>query len=235
MSGRSILLWVLIPFVGLCALALWLTRPAPTTPPPTGPHAHATPPGTTVTGAPDLVTPPQPARAPPPVLPPPDFPTARGGPPLVPPGAPPAALSAAEDEAVANAASQDPVIRQDVRTALRAVRPLLDRCFSDVAERNPGLQSATLRFTVEGEHGQGHFREGVVVNSSVQDPMLQACLEDSLLDARFPAPRSGERLSLTYPYRYHPPPRPGRPQRPEPPPPTEAGPRPEEPPPPPGR
>ncbi|HVG63841.1 MAG TPA: CapA family protein, partial [Hyalangium sp.] len=28
MSGRSVLLWVLIPFLGLCALALWLTRPA---------------------------------------------------------------------------------------------------------------------------------------------------------------------------------------------------------------
>lgn len=203
MSGRSVLLWVVLPFLVLCALGLWLTRPTPAPAPP--------PPEAAAPNPPSLVTPPMPGRDSPPVTPPPAFPSQRGTPPLVQAGAPPALVRAAEEEAWVTSLTTDPVTRDDVRTAVRAVRPLLDRCFEDVAERHPGEQRATLRFTLEGGEEGGRLSQGQVVDTTVQDPMLRACLEDSLLDAQVPPLRRGEPLPLTYPYSFRPPARPGRP------------------------
>jgi hypothetical protein len=143
-----------------------------------------------------------------PVMSPPAFPSSRGTPALLPVGPPPPPTGrspAEEDEALVQAVSVDPVVREDVRTALRAVRPLLDECFADFAERHPGEQRATVRFTLGRQDEEGRLGEGQVVDTTVQHPMLQACLEDSLLDARFPAPRRGEGLVLTWPYRSRPP------------------------------
>lgn len=204
MSGRSVLLWVVLPFLVLCALALWLTRPEPVPPPRS---EEAAPPPEAPRGV-DLVTPPAPGSDPP-VVPPPAFPTRRGAPPLVRPEAatppPLAERRAAEENAVAASASTHPVAQEDVRTVLRAVRPLLDRCFEDVSDRNPGEQRATLRFTLEAREDGERLRNGEVTGVSVQDPMLQACLEDSLLDAPIPPLRSGETFTLTWPYHYWPP------------------------------
>jgi hypothetical protein len=218
MSGRSVLLWVVLPFLVLCALALWLTRPAP---PPTEAVAPPRPrDAPNAPNVPSLVTPPMPGRDSPPVAPPPGFPSQRGTPPLVGSGVPPALERAAEEEAWVASITTDPVAREDVRAAVRAVRPLLDRCFEDVADRHPGEQRATLRFTLEGGEEAGRLSKGQVMDTSVQDPMLRACLEDSLLDAQVPPLRRGEPLPLTYPYRFRPPARPGgpasRPERPTP-------------------
>ncbi|XXF79319.1 hypothetical protein P2318_06085 [Myxococcaceae bacterium GXIMD 01537] len=196
MSGRSVLLWVAVPLLGLCALALWLTRPAPPAPPVEAAAPPVAPPGT-----PDLVTPPAPDREAP-VVPPPAFPTHRGAAPLVASGspAPPVPSREDEEEALVEAISRDPVVREDARGALRALRPLLDRCFEDVAGREQGEQRATLRFQVRTVDGGGAL-VGRLMDASVADPMLRACLEDSLLDVRLPAPRGGE-FTLTYPYRF---------------------------------
>jgi hypothetical protein len=138
---------------------------------------------------------------------PPAFPSSRGNPALLPVGPAPAAepTPAEEDEALVTAASVDPVVREELRTALRATRRLIDECFSDFAERHPGEQRATLRFRLGREGEAGHLDEGQVVDTTVQHPVLRACLEDSLLDAQFPAPRRGEGLTLTWPYRFRPP------------------------------
>ncbi len=82
--------------------------------------------------------------------------------------------------------------------------PLIRQCFEDVAERNPGPQTVKLKFTIEGQGLTGHFRDGEVVDSSIQDPFALACFLDSLLDVRFPAPRGGGKVTITYPFTFQP-------------------------------
>jgi hypothetical protein len=80
----------------------------------------------------------------------------------------------------------------------------------DVAKRYPGPQSVALRFTIEGQGLTGHFRDGEVVDTTLPDPFALACFLDSLLDVRFPAPRGGGRVTITYPFRFEPGPDAGR-------------------------
>ncbi len=96
------------------------------------------------------------------------------------------------------------VDKEDVRRAIQAVVPLIRQCFQDIAERYSGPQSVTLRFTIEGQGLTGSFRDGEVVDTTIQDPLALACFLDSLLDSRFPAPRGGGRATITYPFRFLP-------------------------------
>jgi len=200
MSGRSILFWVLIPFVGLCVLALWLTRPA--SPPP--PVATPEEPPSLPAAAPSSPAPPRaPAKAP---APPPSAPPARtfGEGSTLPsrsPPPPPITIPEAEPREEASSGTVD---KEDVRRAIQTVVPLIRQCFQDVAERFPGPHTVKLKFTIEGQGLTGHFRDGEVVDSTIQDPFALACFLDSLLDVRFPAPRGGGRVTITYPFRFQP-------------------------------
>jgi hypothetical protein len=96
------------------------------------------------------------------------------------------------------------VDKEDIRRAIQTVVPLIRQCFLDVAERYPGPQTVKLKFTIEGQGLTGHFRDGEVVDSSIQDPFALACFLDSLLDVRFPAPRGGGKVTITYPFTFQP-------------------------------
>ncbi|NBD07693.1 MULTISPECIES: AgmX/PglI C-terminal domain-containing protein [Corallococcus] len=199
--------WLLIPGVtlGLFLLfalgAAWVTRfldraqeqdepaeppraapPRTPAPPPESPRAetHAEPP--------PLPTAPvrEPTRAPPPP---------RGG-----PDAPdPRRVEWVEPEVEATSGRID---AEDLRLALQAVTPLVQQCFQDAAQRNRGTQEVKLRFTVEGEGADGKMNRGELLSSTIPDPMVQACVLDSLLDARFPAPHLGGSATLVYPFRF---------------------------------
>lgn len=101
-------------------------------------------------------------------------------------------------------AAEGTVDKEDVRRAIQSVVPLIRQCFQDVAERYPGSQSVTLKFTLEGQGLTGRFRDGEVVDTSIQDPFALACFLDSLVDVRFPPPRGGGRVTITYPFRFVP-------------------------------
>jgi hypothetical protein len=213
MSGRSVLLWIVIPFVGLCVLALWLTRPASVPPEVATPEAQPSLPA----AAPSSPVPPRPpARAPEP--PPTAVPSGAGeAPPTSAPPArtfgegstlpsrspptPPVTIPAAEPREEASSGTVD---KEDVRRAIQTVVPLIRQCFQDVAERYPGPHTVQLKFTIEGQGLTGHFRDGEVVDSTIQDPFALACFLDSLLDVRFPAPRGGGRVTITYPFHFQP-------------------------------
>jgi hypothetical protein len=96
------------------------------------------------------------------------------------------------------------VDKEDIRRAIQTVVPLIRQCFLDVAERYPGPQTVKLKFTIEGQGLTGHFRDGEVVDSSIQDPFALACFLDSLLDVRFPPPRGGGKVTITYPFTFQP-------------------------------
>jgi hypothetical protein len=96
------------------------------------------------------------------------------------------------------------VDKEDVRRAIQTVVPLIRQCFQDVAAQYPGTHTVRLKFTIEGQGLTGHFRDGEVVDSTIQDPFALACFLDSLLDVRFPAPRGGGRVTIIYPFHFQP-------------------------------
>ncbi|WP_244239458.1 AgmX/PglI C-terminal domain-containing protein, partial [Corallococcus carmarthensis] len=99
-------------------------------------------------------------------------------------------------------ASSGRIDAEDLRLAVQSVTPLVQQCFQDAAQRNRGTQEVKLRFTVEGEGSEGKMNRGVLVSSTIPDPMVQACVLDSLLDARFPAPHLGGSATVLYPFRF---------------------------------
>ncbi|RYZ35663.1 MAG: AgmX/PglI C-terminal domain-containing protein [Myxococcaceae bacterium] len=206
-SHRTVLHWLVIPGASLgllllCALvASWLTRPGevPEAPdavasakaPDTHPRAPEAPPR----------EPPRATAPPTPSSPPPSL--ARAPAPRTGPDAPdPRRVALVEPQVESSTGRID---AEDLRLALQAVTPLVQQCFEDAAQRNPGTQEVKLRFTVEGENGDGKMNRGELLASSIPDPMVQACVLDSLLDARFPAPRLGGTATLVHPFRFGPP------------------------------
>ncbi|MFL5355584.1 AgmX/PglI C-terminal domain-containing protein [Archangium sp.] len=178
MSGRAVFLWVVIPFVALSALALWLTRDTPA-------HAvaHEAP-------AMAVPAPSEPSRAPPE----PTHAPVERTPPAVPPP---------EDEPL-----EDPPpgtwSKEEVRVALRAVQPLVRECLGDASVRHPGAQAVKLRFTLEANGERGHFERAEVVESTLGDPFVHACLLDALADTQFSAPPGKAPLTLTHPFHFRP-------------------------------
>lgn len=189
MSGKSLLLWVVLPFVLLSAVGLWLSgrHPAPAAPQlPARTAAPAPAPAAAPTAAssgqdaPVPVT--EPATAPPPEESPPD----------------PLGEAALEP---GDAGVPGTVDRDALRAAVAGARPLVRQCFLDVTERYPGPQSVRLRFTLEAQGGGGRVRDAEVAESSIQDPFLLACFVDALEDVQFPAPRGGS-VTVTFPFRF---------------------------------
>ena len=206
--GRSIILWVCVPFVGLCALALWLTRPTadPVRPAPSPQAPIVAPPSSP---APQAAVPPPPPSQAPPTAPPPTPPPGRTGS-THPSLSPPAVTVDIPEAEPLEEARTGTVDKEEIRLAIATVVPLIRQCFLDTVERYPGTQSVTLKFTIEGQGLTGHFRDGEVVESTIRDPFALACFLDSLLDVRFPPPRGGGRVTLTYPFRFVPRPEAGR-------------------------
>ncbi|MBJ6761145.1 AgmX/PglI C-terminal domain-containing protein [Myxococcaceae bacterium JPH2] len=199
MPKRHFIRWVLIPGLSLgalvlsAALAAWLTRPAPA-PAPTPPAQEAPPPTR------EPLTPP-PHLKPPTVAAPPAFPS----PPSAVPGlagAPSWDTRRLEDADLVIEDASGRIDRADIRVAVRAVSPLVQQCFEDVAQRNPGPQEVKLRFTVQGSGEAGQLTHGELLSSTIADPMVQACVLDSLLDAQFSAPSGGGKATVVYPFRF---------------------------------
>ncbi|HET9451099.1 MAG TPA: AgmX/PglI C-terminal domain-containing protein [Aggregicoccus sp.] len=196
MSGKSLLLWVVLPFLLLSAVGLWLTRggrPEPAVPgsaqapsarPAPAPGAGAAPGSAGPTASPPVRAPaPQPAEDP------------------LTPGSEDEARVEAPAPGAADAGPPGTLDREALRAAVQAARPLLRQCFLDVTERYPGPQSVRLRFTLEGQGTSGRMRDAEVDQTSIQDPFLLACFVDALEDVQFPAPRGGP-VTVTYPFRF---------------------------------
>jgi hypothetical protein len=124
-----------------------------------------------------------------------------------PPQALPVTLPEAEPRILA---SEGTVAPEELRGAIQKVVPLMRQCFEDTQGRYRGPQSVTLKFTLLGDGQVGRFRGGEVVETTLQDPMLQACFVDSLLDVEFPPPREGGQVTVAYPFRFEPAPEAGR-------------------------
>ncbi len=212
---RRLVLWVVVPFVLLAAAAFWLTaRSGDEVKPPERVAVPVPEPAPVVAQRP-APPPSMPARAPlaerTPQSPPPPRPSPGQSPPLGPdpytqPEPPPVdtALAAPSVESQAAPQKAGTVDKEDVRAAIRAVTPLVKQCFADAEKRYPGEQSVTLSFTVKGQGLTGYLDEGEVASSSIRDPWLQQCFLEAISEAKFPPPRGGGVVRITYPFRYVP-------------------------------
>ena len=179
MRGRAVFLWVVIPFVALSALALWLTRDTPA--PAVAVDVPASPPPEPSSPAPPREVP---VERTPPATPPPPAPPLEEEPRLeLPPGT---------------------WSEQEVRVALQSVQPLVRTCLLDASVRHPGPQTVKLRFTLEARGERGRFHDSEVVESTVQDPFVLACLLDAFADTQFSAPPGKAPLTLTHPFHFRP-------------------------------
>lgn len=178
MSARAVFLGVVLPFLALSALGLWLTREQPS-------------PARSAVAEPAVPVPlPSPGVPEASVMSPPTHPTPPVGTPPVGAPAPEPTLEELEEHALDSLPlrSQE---REDLRGALRSLRPLVRQCFADAAGRYAGRLSVQVRFTLESGPQQGRFHQGALVHSSIPDPHFQACVLDSLLDAQPVSPRTG--------------------------------------------
>ncbi|MBZ4415030.1 AgmX/PglI C-terminal domain-containing protein [Myxococcus sp. RHSTA-1-4] len=206
MPSRATIRWILIPGLSLgvlvlsAALSFWLTRPGDVASPPRDiPEAPGPAPEPLPGTPPSSLSPPTVGQ--PPVVPPPAFPSPRSQVPVPPASEPAGARRVVEAEPVIESTTGriDP---EDVRVAIRAVTPLVQQCFEDAAQRNRGPQTVRLRFTVEPGGEGGRMSAGELLESTIPDPMVQACVLDSLLDARFPAPPGGGKATVVYPFQF---------------------------------
>jgi hypothetical protein len=94
--------------------------------------------------------------------------------------------------------------KEEVRVALRAIQPLVRECLGDASVRHPGAQAVKLRFTLEANGERGHFERAEVVESTLGDPFVHACLLDALADTQFSAPPGKAPLTLTHPFHFRP-------------------------------
>ena len=182
MKPWSIMLAAVLAFAGLCAAGFWWLRPQPSAPAPLVLPAPLPP-----EPAPSVHVPPPAARMHAPLPEPhviaPALPTTGSPPPRHPAYAPlpPEVLPASRFRI-----ASDPV---------QALAPLVHECFSDARSQYRGKLSATLRFTPLPDGG---IAQGSVTSLSVQDPYLEACLEDAMSDARFAPGEESDAIEHTF-------------------------------------
>ncbi|NTX15442.1 AgmX/PglI C-terminal domain-containing protein [Myxococcus sp. CA051A] len=196
---RSATRWVVLPLVCLgilvllAAVAFWLTQPGDAPPPDEPPPPVE---------APVRPEPTPPARRPPPVVPPPAFPSPQSAVPVLPGPDQPDLRRVITTEPVIESVDGD-LRPEDIEAAIKAVTPLVQQCFEDSAQRNRGPQAVKLRFIVEARGGgTGEMRGGELLVSTIPDPMVQACVVDSLLDIGFPTPSRGGKATVVYPFEF---------------------------------
>ncbi len=213
MASRNIIPWVVVPFVGLCVLALWLTREQGVPRPPEARRLEPrpAPPPQEPRPTPSRPSPPPRAEAPPERLP--EGPPAPA-PSTARPSPAPAQEAAPEPEALPSprpaprapeTGRELPTLdKEDIRRAIQSVKPLIRECFMDVAARYPGPQTVKLRFTIVASGTSGRFQDGEIAESSVQDPFVLACFLEALTDVQFPPPRGEGVVTVTYPFHFEP-------------------------------
>jgi len=124
-------------------------------------------------------------------------------PPRLPPTAPPGSSGRADEElpAALETGGLDP---EYIRQAIEETLPLFKACFEDALLDEPSLHGRLmLSFTIEGDPDVG----GIVSTSKVDDdkstlhqPALKECFEQSIYAARFPAPSDHGAVEVSYPF-----------------------------------
>jgi hypothetical protein len=95
--------------------------------------------------------------------------------------------------------------KEEIRTAVRAVTPLLHDCYHQRLKENEGLAGkAVVKFTIVARDGEGRLDEGEIKRSTLEDLRLETCMLHALTRARFPLPQGEGKITVTYPFIFRP-------------------------------
>jgi outer membrane biosynthesis protein TonB len=144
------------------------------------------------------VAPPVPVEPPVPVAPVPVPPSSAAARPPARPGA------VAADPPRPPAEPAPPALnRDDIKDAISAARPAVQRCYEDALKGNPDLAgNLKVRFTVVQSGGTGHLRDAEIAEDDTGNPFLGMCALKALAEVEFPAPGRDGVVTVTYPFRF---------------------------------
>jgi hypothetical protein len=94
-----------------------------------------------------------------------------------------------------------------LRAAVREIRPLVHDCYEDAVARDPDLEGTlVVDFTIEGEPGAGSVITTTEIDgerSTIADPELRECMEQTMYALRFDPPPASGTVTVAYPFTFH--------------------------------
>lgn len=91
-----------------------------------------------------------------------------------------------------------------IREQMVALLPLVKECYENALSDRPQLAGKlTVRFTIVAEPDVGGLVSDSTIDSTastIDDAGLRECVQETMYGARFPAPRDGGELRVTYPF-----------------------------------
>lgn len=98
--------------------------------------------------------------------------------------------------------------RAYVQARVRELIPLLVECYEEALAREPALAGTlTVEFTIGGEPVVGGLVEDSKVleeASTLRDPQMSECVQETMYAAQFVAPASGGQIVVRYPFKFEP-------------------------------
>ncbi|MEW5849921.1 MAG: AgmX/PglI C-terminal domain-containing protein [Myxococcota bacterium] len=91
--------------------------------------------------------------------------------------------------------------KDDIKAAVRAVIPSMKHCYESGQKMTPESQGkVSIAFTLVAADGGGFMRDAEIKSSDLGNPIIDACLLQSLTEARFPVPEGEGEVRVTYPF-----------------------------------
>lgn len=109
--------------------------------------------------------------------------------------------------APADDAPPDPTLAKDyIRDQIHELLPLLEECYTQALERQPNLAGKlVVKFVIAGEPGVGGVVDSSQIDegaSTITDPEMNECVQETMYAAQFVAPAAGGTVSVTYPFAF---------------------------------
>jgi hypothetical protein len=96
--------------------------------------------------------------------------------------------------------------KEYVRTGVRELIGLVKECYDQGLARRPDLAGRLIvEFTIVGEPGIGGLVTTSTIadeGSTISDPGMRECVQETLYGARFPAPAGGGEVKVHYPFAF---------------------------------
>ena len=114
-----------------------------------------------------------------------------------PPASPPPTKSAEDEKAS--------IDKDDVQQVLKALVPQFEGCYEQALARHPDLPGGkvVVEFTLARDTGAGSVpSEGTIPETSLNAPLVEACILDKLRTAKFPEMKGEGTVKVRYPLRF---------------------------------
>ena len=103
-----------------------------------------------------------------------------------------------------DAGSSATIDREGIRTAIRAITPLVKDCYEAELARTPAAAgSIQVKFNIVSKDGKGRIDEASIMEESTLNGFeLQSCVLHELSKANFPMPAGDGEIVVHYPFKF---------------------------------